>query len=127
MSKKYKRPPIIIAEDEHDRLTKLALLTLDRVAGAVDLLVELSRAKTVKVKPEDVVGIGSVATFQYDGSPYNEYELVDPHRADIGKRRISVLTPVGAMLLGLSKGQTIEWKGPDDRSHKVVVEEVRPA
>lgn len=128
MSKKeYKRPPIVIAEDEHERLTSLALAALDRAPGAVDLFVELSRAKTVKTLPEDVVGVGSVATFEYDGSSYREYELVDPHRADIAERRISVLTPVGAMLLGLAQGQTIEWVGPDDRTHKVVVENVRAA
>jgi|SRR5690606_23240268 len=128
MSKKeYKRPPIVIAEDEHERLTSLALAALDRAPGAVDLFVELSRAKTVKALPEHVVGVGSVATFEYDGSSYREYELVDPHRADITERRISVLTPVGAMLLGLSQGQTIEWVGPDDRAHKVVVENVRAA
>ena len=128
MSKKdYKRPPIVIAEDEHERLTSLALAALDRAPGAVDLFVELSRAKTVKALPEHVVGVGSVATFEYDGSSYREYELVDPHRADISERRISVLTPVGAMLLGLSQGQTIEWVGPDDRTHKVVVENVRAA
>lgn len=126
MSKKeYERPPIVVAEDEHERLTGLALAALDRAPGAVDLFVELSRAKTVKALPEDVVGVGSVATFEYDGSSYREYELVDPHRADIGQRRISVLTPVGAMLLGLSQGQTIEWVGPDDRAHKVVLENVR--
>ena len=128
MSKKdYKRPPIVIAEDEHERLTSLALAALDRAPGAVDLFVELSRAKTAKALPEHVVGVGSVATFAYDGSSYREYELVDPHRADITERRISVLTPVGAMLLGLSQGQTIEWVGPDDRAHKVVVGDVRAA
>jgi regulator of nucleoside diphosphate kinase len=128
MSKKdYKRPPIVIAEDEHERLTSLALAALDRAPGAVDLFVELSRAKTVKALPEHVVGVGSVATFEYDGSSYREYELVDPHRADITERRISVLTPVGAMLLGLTQGQTIEWVGPDNRAHKVVVENVRAA
>lgn len=128
MSKKdYKRPPIVIAEDEHERLTSLALAALDRAPGAVDLFVELSRAKTVKALPEHVVGVGSVATFEYDGSSYREYELVDPHRADIAARRISVLTPVGAMLLGLGQGQTIEWVGPDNRAHKVVVENVRAA
>jgi regulator of nucleoside diphosphate kinase len=128
MSRKdYKRPPIVIAEDEHERLTNLALAALDRAPGAVDLFVELSRAKTVKALPEHVVGVGSVATFEYDGSSYREFELVDPHRADISERRISVLTPVGAMLLGLSQGQTIEWVGPDERAHKVIVENVRAA
>ena len=128
MSKKeYKRPPIVIAEGEHDRLVTLALSALDRAPGAVDLFTELSRAKVVANLPEQVVGVGSVATFEYDGSTYRDYELVDPHRADIAQQRISVLTPVGAMLLGLSAGQSIEWTGPDDRAHKVAVERVRRA
>ena len=126
MSKKeYKRPPIVIAEGEHDRLVGLALSALDRAPGAVDLFTELSRAKVLAKLPEHVVGVGSVATFNFDGSTYRDYELVDPHRADIAVRRISVLTPVGAMLLGLSEGQSIEWVGPDDRPHKVAVEKVR--
>ncbi|MGH6950571.1 MAG: GreA/GreB family elongation factor [Solimonas sp.] len=128
MSKKeYQRPPIVIAEDEHDRLISLALSALDRTPGAVDLIVELSRAKTVKRLPENVIGVGRVATFEYDGSWYRDYALVEPHQADIEQRRISVLTPVGAMLLGLSEGQSIEWTGPDDRRHKVAVEQVRTA
>ena len=126
MSKKeYQRPSIVIAEDEHDRLVGLALSALEREPGAVDLFTELSRAKTVGKLPENVVGVGSVATFEFDGSFYRDYELADPHRADIAQRRISVLAPVGAMLLGLSEGQSIEWTGPDDRPHKVVVEKVR--
>jgi regulator of nucleoside diphosphate kinase len=126
MSKQdYQRPPIVVAEDEHERLVSLALSALDRTPGAVDLFTELARAKTVANLPEHVVGVGSVATFEYDGSTYRDYELVDPNRADIAEGRISVLTPVGAMLLGLSEGQSIEWVGPDKRRHKVSVEKVR--
>ncbi len=120
----YQRPPILVAEDEHERLTSLALSALDRAPGAVDLFTELARATTVARLPEHVVGIGSLATFNYDGATYREFELVDPHRADIARQRISVLTPVGAMLLGLSEGQSIEWLGPDERPHKVSVERV---
>ena len=123
----YTRPPIVIAEDEHDRLVNLALSALDRAPGAIDLFTELARAKVVAKLPEHVVGIGRVATFEYDGSTYHEYELVDPHRADFAQKRISVLTPVGAMLLGLSAGQSIEWMGPDNRAHKVAVAQVRVA
>lgn len=121
----YQRPPIVVAEDEHDRLTDLALSALERAPGAVDLFVELSRAKTVARLPDNVIGIGSVSTFKYDGSNYRDYALVEPHQADITERRISVLTPVGAMLLGLSEGQSIEWTGPDDRRHTVTVQKVR--
>ena len=123
--KDYQRPPIVVAEAEHDRLTSLALSALEHAPGAVDLFTELSRAKTVEKLPANVVGVGSSATFEYDGAFYRDYELVDPHRADIALHRISVLTPVGAMLLGLAEGQSIEWVGPDDRPHKVFVEQVR--
>ena len=38
--------------------------------------------------------------------------LVYPHEADIGLGRISVLTAVGAALIGLSVGQSIEFETP---------------
>jgi regulator of nucleoside diphosphate kinase len=38
--------------------------------------------------------------------------LVYPHEADLDAGRISVLTPVGAALIGLSVGQSIEWQSP---------------
>ncbi|MEJ0060404.1 MAG: GreA/GreB family elongation factor [Terricaulis sp.] len=128
MSKnEYQRPLIVVAEAEHERLVNLALSALDRSPGAVDLFTELSRAKVVPTLPDHVIGVGSVATFKYEGSTYVDFELVDPHRADIARQRISVVTPVGAMLLGLSEGQSIQWTGPDNRRHEVIVESVRPA
>jgi regulator of nucleoside diphosphate kinase len=36
--------------------------------------------------------------------------LVYPGEEDIDDGRISILTPVGAALLGLSEGQSIEWE-----------------
>ena len=39
--------------------------------------------------------------------------IVAPEDADIEQRRISVLTPVGAALLGLTVGQKISWPMPD--------------
>ena len=39
-----------------------------------------------------------------------EIILVYPHDADIARRRVSVLTPVGAALLGLSVKQTISFR-----------------
>lgn len=125
MSKKYVRPPIVVTDDEHERLLDLALSALDRTPGAADLYVELSRAKTVRQLPKNAIGIDRVASFEYDGEFYSDYALVDPHRADFSQHRISVLTPVGAMLLGLSEGQTIEWTGKDGRSHNVRVARVR--
>lgn len=119
-----KRPPIVVADNEHERLVDLALSAMDRMPGAADLFVELSRARTVKALPRDAIGIDSVVTFDYDGARYRDFVLVDPHRADFAQGRISVITTVGAMLLGLSEGQSIEWTGEDSRSHWLTVARV---
>ncbi len=124
-NEKFKRPPIVVADDEHERLVDLALSAMDRMPGAADLFVELSRATTVQTLPIDAVGIDSVVTFVYDGAHYRDFALVDPHRADFANGRISIVTSVGAMLLGLSEGQTIEWTGEDGRSHWLTVNQVR--
>jgi regulator of nucleoside diphosphate kinase len=47
--------------------------------------------------------------------------LVYPHEADITLRRISVLTPVGAALIGLSVGQVIEFQTPSARRSLTVL------
>lgn len=113
-----------MADNEHERLVDLALSAMDRTPGAADLFVELSRAKTVEALPKGAIGIDSVVTFDYDGSRYRDFVLVDPHRADFAQGRISVITTVGAMLLGLSEGQSIEWTGEDGRTHWLTVARV---
>lgn len=120
-----RRTPIMVAETDHDLLTDLALAALGKSPGAVLLFEELARAKVVPEPPAFVVGMGSVATFNYNGSRYREYELVYPQSADFAKHRISVLTPVGAMLLGLAEGQAIEWTSHDGVAHRIALEGVR--
>ncbi len=39
--------------------------------------------------------------------------LVFPAEADIAAGKVSVLTPVGAALIGLSKGESIAWTARD--------------
>ncbi len=120
-----RRTPITVAEADHDLLTDLALAALDKAPGAVLLFEELARAKVVPQLPQFVVGIGSVATFTYNDSLYRDYTLVYPQTADFAKHRISVLTPVGAMLLGLAEGQAIDWAADDGVTHRIALEQVR--
>jgi regulator of nucleoside diphosphate kinase len=119
------RTPIIVAEVDHDLLTDLALAALGKAPGAVLLFEELARAKVVAELPPFVVGMGSVATFTYNDSHYREYALVYPQAADFAQHRISVLTPVGAMLLGLSEGQAIEWTSEDGVTHRIMLEQIK--
>lgn len=128
MSKPAKRrTPIIVAETDHELLTDLALAALGKAPGAVLLFEELARAKVVAEVPPFVVGIGSTATFTYNDSRYRDYELVYPQTADFAQHRISVLTPVGAMLLGLAEGQPIDWTSEDGVTHRIALEQVKSA
>jgi regulator of nucleoside diphosphate kinase len=47
--------------------------------------------------------------------------LVYPHEADIQLKRVSVLTPVGAALIGLSVGQTIEFQTPGRQTRSLTI------
>ncbi len=125
LQKARRRTPIIVAEADHDLLTDLALAALGKAPGAVLLFEELARAKIALELPPFVVGMGSEATFTYNDSRYREYTLVYPQAADFAEHRISVLTPVGAMLLGLAEGQAIEWASEDGVTHRIALEQVK--
>jgi regulator of nucleoside diphosphate kinase len=51
--------------------------------------------------------------------------LVYPKSADIEAGRISVLTPIGAALIGLSAGQAISFATPSGELRSLTVVEVR--
>ena len=48
----------------------------------------------------------------------------NPGEADIEKGFVSVLTPVGAALIGLTAGQAIDWTDRDGRTRRLHVLEV---
>lgn len=47
--------------------------------------------------------------------------LVFPGDADISEEKVSVLTPIGTALLGLSTGQSMRWLARDGREHELTV------
>lgn len=125
---KGRLPAITIARSEHARLSNLADMLAERDPHAAEqLAAELDRAKVVddaRMAP-GVMRIGAVAEFQIDDEPPQTAELVFPGDADISRQRISVLTPVGAALIGLSAGQSIEWAARDGRARRLSVIAVR--
>lgn len=118
------KPRIVIGADEHSRLSRLANGALDRVPEVADeLLGELERAKLVKdsAVPETVVRMGSIVTYEADDGQSRTVTLVFPAEADIAAGRISILTPIGTALLGLSPDQSIGWTARDGRAHRLTV------
>ena len=73
--------------------------------------------------PEDVVTMNSRVSFQeLDTGEKSEITLVYPSDADVNRRRISILAPVGAALIGLRVGDEIEWPLPSGktRTYKII-------
>jgi regulator of nucleoside diphosphate kinase len=106
------KPQIVIAGMEHARLVSFAEnMAAQNPDAADDLLSELDRARVVNDDevPHDVVRMGSTVRYRTDNGASRTVTLVYPGEADISVGKISVLTPIGTALLGLSSGQSIDW------------------
>lgn len=122
--KTHRKPKIIVSEIDHERLTGLATTALERIPEvAEELLAEMDRAKVVAPAklPADVVRMGSFVTFDSDSAQHRRVQLVYPGEADIEQGRVSVLTPIGAALIGLAAGQSIAWTARDGKKHVLTV------
>lgn len=75
--------------------------------------------------PADVVTMNSELVC-LDETSGNErrLQLVYPDTADAGTGKVSILAPVGAALLGLRVGQSIDWPLPGGRSTRLQVRAV---
>jgi regulator of nucleoside diphosphate kinase len=124
------RPPLVIGDIDHRNLVSLALAMEKGLPEVSEVLLdELDRARVMpqaKVPPH-TVRMGSAVRFQIEGSEARQVVLVLPGEADIGAGRISVMTPIGAALIGLSAGQSIRWHTRDGREQELTVLVVQPA
>ncbi|MGV2495248.1 nucleoside diphosphate kinase regulator [Pelagerythrobacter aerophilus] len=107
------RPPITLVESEADALADLAFGIRTRHPNVSRMLLEeIDRAETLPAEevPGDVVTMGSTVEFVVEKTGERRtVKLVYPKDADIAEGRLSILTPVGAGLIGLRVGQSISW------------------
>lgn len=111
-------PPIVVTHHDHARLERLLERANFENPTVEALSDELDRAKLVDPRsvPADVVTMNSRARFRERVSgKERELTLVFPEDAGV-EGRVSVLTPIGCALLGLSVGQVIDWVGPTGRT-----------
>ena len=123
-------PQIIVSNADYERLTDLATASLERLPEvANELLSEMDRAKVVQdgSVPDNVVRMGSTVTFTSDDGHTRTLKLVYPADESLDEHRISVMTPVGAALIGLSEGQSISWTARDGKHHRLTVTKVKAA
>ena len=126
---KYRKPAISLTRTDHERLGRLAESYIARNPDVAEqLLAELDRARVVEDGriAADVVRMGSTLRFTTDAGEDRTVTLVFPGEADIAEGKISVLTPIGAALIGLPEGKSIGWTARDGRTHRLTVESVDP-
>jgi regulator of nucleoside diphosphate kinase len=118
-------PPILVTTDDMQRLSVLANSSMGIFPRVAHFLArEMDRANVV---PDDsdllgVVRMGCRVIYRDESTNVlKELVLVYPHEADITRGRVSVLTPVGAALIGLSIGQTIEFETPGHQTRRLTV------
>jgi regulator of nucleoside diphosphate kinase len=83
--------------------------------NAEKLTAELKKAKLVDKDafPLDVVRLNSTVRIKTKGKDeIMELVLVTPDKADIKKRKISVMAPIGTALIGFRQGQEVKWQVP---------------
>jgi len=120
------RPPLLMSTGDHARLVALAGVTVRRSPLVARLLLEeADRAEVVPAGrrvPTGVVALGSVVEFRDAATgETRRVQVVLPGEADIAEGRISVLSLVGAGLMGLSEGQSIDWPTQDGRLRRLTV------
>jgi regulator of nucleoside diphosphate kinase len=123
-----KRPHVVISTRDAERLDALLeSLRGQSFPGRTELEAELARADVVEPKdvPPTVVTMNSTVKFRVASSKEEfQMTLVYPKDVDESGGTISVLAPVGSALLGLSRGDEIEWPKPGGGVLKVQIQEL---
>ena len=118
-------PPISIRMCDADRLRNIAEAASDKYPQTTGFLArEIDRAEilTDAHSLPGLVTMESDVTFRDDISLQERcVTLVYPEAADVDAGKISILTPIGAALIGLSMGQTIEFQTPGGRWRSLTV------
>lgn len=118
-------PPISLRMCDASRLRNIAEAASEKYPQTTDFLArEIERAEILpdtRLLP-GLVTMDSEVTFRDDISMQERsVTLVYPEAADVDAGRISILTPIGAALIGLSVGQTIEFQTPGGRWRSLTV------
>lgn len=118
-------PPISIRMCDADRLRNIAEAASEKYPQTTEFLArEIDRAEilTDAHSLPGLVTMESDVTFRDDISlQERSVTLVYPEAADVDAGKISILTPIGAALIGLSVGQTIEFQTPGGRWRSLTV------
>ena len=107
---------------DHARLSRLLDTQADAGEELADAL-DLSELVDPREIAADIVTMNSrVLLAEVGTAPPQELTLCYPEQAQASAGRVSVLSPVGASLLGAQVGRTVQWRVPGGAPRQAVVQ-----
>jgi len=120
------KTPVILSEDDFRMLKQFAeQFSAQGKENEMTLSYELNRATVVDEDelPEGCVRLNSqIKVRELSSNKDMEFSIVMPAMANMAEKKISVLTPMGAALIGLCKGEKVQWKMPAGIKHFEILE-----
>ena len=122
-------PNIVLTTDDSERLRRLADAASEKFPRTAEFLArEVDRATVVDEHgaSSNLVAMGTQVVYRDDDTgKTRSVILVYPDEANLDEGKISVLTPIGAALIGLSVNQSIEFETPTGATRSLTVMSVR--
>ena len=120
---------LVLRKDDYEILISCLNNMYGRAAfdrqNAEELKNELKKAKLVNETdfPSDVVRLNSKVKIKTEKKDeIMELMIVTPDKADIKKRKISIMAPLGTALIGFRQGQKVKWQVPSGKKTFTIME-----
>ncbi len=118
--------PVVLCEEDYKKLTDLMNFNnAPKADHEMTLAHEVARAVVVKDEafPAHTIRINSaVRIVDMDTNKEKDFQLVMPSDADIKTKKISILSPMAAAIIGFKVGDIVSWKMPSGLKKLKIVE-----
>lgn len=113
--------PVVLCEEDYKKFSEiLNLKQTSNVSHEMSLAHEISRAIIVKDNafPPNTIRINSIVVVKdIDTDKEMDFQLVMPGEADAKEKKISILSPMAAAIIGFREGEEVDWKMPAGMKH----------
>ena len=94
------------------------------LADLVDALIARANVVPSNKIPADVVTMNSVVCVVDDAGAEQKWTLVYPEEANVASAKLSVLSPMGAALLGARAGKSVKYSAPNGAQRSLRIDRV---
>jgi len=118
--------PVVLCKEDFARLKQIVNISGTKAVDTMSLAYEVGRAIIVSNEafPPNTIRLGSrVRIEDVESSRMHEFTVVMPDEADIKEKKVSVVTPMAAAIIGFRTGDEVIWKMPSGLK-KLKVQEV---